>query len=395
MRSRVALLVALGIDNFGSGLFLPLGLVFVIRVVGLPLAQAGVAVTLGALAGLLVPAFAGRLVDLIGPRTVMICAHVLQAAGASAFLLAGGFTGVVGASVMLAAGQQLFYSSQFSLIADVAGEGPKDRPFAEAAMVRSAGFGLGGLAAAGLLVWVGRDGLYVAVMVDVATFVVAAAILSTLVTPTPRHPRRLSGPARVWRNRPYLALIVFSGLFALTMDFFLIGMPVYVFNGLQGPRWLPGAIIALLTVVTSLGGVVGLRLTRKLTRIAAMRAGSALFAVWCLACLLAVFVPKVFQPVYLLGATLVLAAGDLAFGPRSGALAEAAAPPEARGRYLAAFQYAFTLAAVIAPAVVALFSVAVWIPWVLVAACACAAVVGLGRVGPRLPAEAVSPTGGR
>ena len=212
MRSRVALLVAFGIDNFGSGLFLPLGLVFVIRVVGLPLAQAGAAVTLGAFAGLLVPAMAGRLVDLFGPRTVMICSHLLQATGVGAYLLASGFVGVVGASVMLAAGQQLFYSCQFSLIADVAGEGPKDRPFAEAAMVRSAGFGLGGLAAAGLLVWVGPDGLYVAVMADVFTFVVAAAILATMVPPVPRHSRRLSGPARVWRNRPYLALIVFLSL---------------------------------------------------------------------------------------------------------------------------------------------------------------------------------------
>lgn len=387
------MLVALGIDNFGSGLFLPLGLVFVTLVVGLPLEQAGVAVTLGAFAGLLVPAFAGRLVDLAGPRTVMIWSHLLQAAGVGAYLLATGFRGVVCASVLLAAGQQLFYSSQFSLIADVAGDIPKDRPFAEAAMVRSAGFGLGGLAAAGLLVWIGRDGLRVALMVDVFTFLVAAAILATLIRPVPHLERRPSEPARVWRNRPYLSLIVFSGLFALTMDFFLIGMPVYVFNSLQGPRWLPGAIIALLTVVTSLGGVVALRLTRRCTRIAAMRAGSALFALWCLLCLAVVFVPRVLQPVYLLGATLVLAAGDLAFGPRSGALAEAAAPPGARGRYLAAFQYAFTLAAVIAPAVVALFSVAVWIPWVLVAACACAAVVGLGRVGPRLPVEAVSPGG--
>ncbi len=388
------MLVALGIDNFGSGLFLPLGLVYVIRVVGLPLAQAGTAVTLGALAGLLVPALAGRFVDLAGPRTVMICSHLFQAAGVGAFLPATGFAGVVGASVLLAAGQQLFYSCQFSLIADVAGDVPKDRPFAEAAMVRSAGFGLGGLAAAGLLVWIGRDGLRVAVIVDIFTFVVAAAMLATLVQPVPRGERLPPVPARVWRNRPYLSLIVFSGLFALTMDFFLIGMPVYVFNTLSGPRWLPGAIIALLTVVTSLGGVVALRVTRRMTRIAAMRTGSALFALWCLACLAVVFVPRVLQPVYLLGATLVLAAGDLAFGPRSGALAEAAAPPGARGRYLAAFQYAFTIAAVIAPAVVALFSVAVWIPWVLVAACACAAVVGLGRVGPRLPTEAVSPGGG-
>lgn len=36
MRNRTALLAALGADNFGSGLFLPLVLVYVIRDVGLP-----------------------------------------------------------------------------------------------------------------------------------------------------------------------------------------------------------------------------------------------------------------------------------------------------------------------------------------------------------------------
>jgi MFS family permease len=87
----------------------------------------------------------------------------------------------------------------------------------------------------------------------------------------------------------------------------------------------------------------------------------------------------------------VFAAGDLVFGPRSGALAEAAAPPPARGRYLAAYQYAFTVAQVIAPAVVTLFSVADWLPWVLVGTCACLAVAGLGTLGPRLPASAVAP----
>ena len=39
-RNRVALLTALGVDNFGSGLFLPVTLLYVIRVVGLPLAVA-------------------------------------------------------------------------------------------------------------------------------------------------------------------------------------------------------------------------------------------------------------------------------------------------------------------------------------------------------------------
>jgi MFS family permease len=87
-RNRVALLAALGVDNFGSGLFLPLGLVYVTRVVGLPLGTAGTLVSLGTLAGLAVPAFAGRLVDRIGPKPVIIAAQLLQALGATCYLLA-------------------------------------------------------------------------------------------------------------------------------------------------------------------------------------------------------------------------------------------------------------------------------------------------------------------
>jgi hypothetical protein len=54
MRNRRALLTALAVDNFGSGLFLPLSLLYVTRVVRLPLATAGTVVALGTLAGLAV-----------------------------------------------------------------------------------------------------------------------------------------------------------------------------------------------------------------------------------------------------------------------------------------------------------------------------------------------------
>lgn len=390
-RSRVALLCALGIDNFGSGLFLPLPLVYVTQVVGLPLAVAGTAVTLGAVGGLVVPPLAGRLVDRVGPRAVVIGAQLLQAAGAGAYLLADGVGTVVIATILLAAGQQLFYSSLYVLIADVAGDVPKDRPFAEVGMVRAACFGLGGLVAGALLTWLGTTGYRLALAVDAVTFLVAASILAFFVHLARPHREHNERSVRVLRDRPYLALILFSGLFGLSLDFFLIGTPVFVLDRLHGPAWLPGAILALLTVLTSLGGTLALRLTARLSRIAAMRVGSALFAAWCLVSLGVLLVPDGWRVVYLLVSTLVFAAGDLVFGPRSGALAEAAAPPVARGRYLAAYQYAFTVAQVIAPAVVTLFSVADWLPWVLVGLCAGLAVAGLGMLGSRLPASAVAP----
>ncbi|MFI5607535.1 MFS transporter [Amycolatopsis sp. NPDC051903] len=389
-RSRVVLLCALGIDNFGSGLFLPLALVYVTRVVGIPLALAGTAVTVGTLAGLVVPPLAGRLVDRTGPRAVVAGAQLLQAAGTVAYLVADGVAEVVIAAILLAAGQQLFHSSLYALIAEVAGDVPKDRPFAEVGMVRAGGFGLGGLTSSGFLTWFGDSGYSVALAVDVVTFVVAAALITSVVKPVHRvAPRvRTSG---VLRDRPYLALILLSGMFGLSLDFFLIGTPVFVLDLLHGPTWLPGAILFLLTVVTSVGGTAALRLTRRLNRVDAMRGGSALFAAWCVVSLGVLLVPPSWQAGYLLAATLVYAAGDLVFGPRSGALAEAAAPPEAKGRYLAAFQYAFTFAQVVAPVVVSLFSVSSWLPWVLVGGCACLAVVGLGRLGPRLPRDAVRP----
>ena len=45
----------------------------------------------------------------------------------------------------------------------------------------------------------------------------------------------------------------------------------------------------------------------------------------------------------------------------------------------------------IAPGVVALFSVAVWLPWLLAAACCGLAIVALRRLSGRLPARAVRP----
>ena len=387
----MALLCALGTDNFGSGLFLPLALVYVTQVVGVPLAVAGTAVTLGTVGGLVVPPLAGRLVDRVGPRVVVIGAQLLQAAGAGAYLLADGAGPVVAAAVLLSTGQQLFYSSLFVLIADVAGDVPKDRPFAEVGMVRAGCFGLGGLVAGALLTCLGAGGYRIALLLDVATFFVAASILALFVRlarPREQHRER---SVKVLRDRPYLALILFSGLFGLSLEFFLIGTPVFVLDRMHGPAWLPGAILALLTVLTSVGGTLALRLTAHLSRITAMRAGSALFAVWCLVSLGVLLVPDGWRVAYLLASTLIFAAGDLVFGPRSGALAEAAAPPVARGRYLAAYQYAFTVAQVLAPAVVALFSVADWLPWVLVGTCAGLAVAGLGMLGSRLPASAVAP----
>jgi MFS family permease len=320
---------------------------------------------------------------------VVIAAQFVQAVGAFSFLVADGVTSVLTASILLAAGQQLFYCALYVLIADVSDDGPKERPFTVTAMVRTASFGLGALAAGALYAVAGAQGYRIAVAADGVSFLCAALLLAKLV----RAPHTVlavrEAPMRVWQDRPYLAFIVIAGLFGLSLDFFLVGLPVYVLDQLNGPGWLPGAILALLTAVISVGGTLALRATRHLTRVQAMGLGSVLCVVWCVLSLGAVLVSPSWLAVYLLATTLVLAVATLVFGPRANVLAEAVAPPDARSRYLAAFQYAFTCAQVLAPAVVGLFSLAVWVPWALVAASACLAAIGLRLVAPRLPPRAL------
>lgn len=384
-RSRSALLVALGTDNFGSGLFLPLTLVYVVRVVGLPLGTAGTAVAVGTLAGLAAPPLAGRLVDRLGPRAVVIGAQLLQAAGAFGYLVANEAATVCVAAVLLAAGQQSFYSALFALIADVSPPGPKDRSFAQVNMIRSAAFGAGALTAGLLLSGVDDGGLRLAVALNAVSFCVSAVLLYWFVRD--RHHRHAGedSPKGVLRDRPYLALIVFTGLIVLPLDFFLVGVPVFAIERLHTPEWVPGAIVAVVTVIDSTCGTLAVRLTRQLSRPGAMMIGAAMYVVWCLVSALAVVVPAAWQPGWLLAAALPLAAGTLLFMPRANALSEAAAPAASRGRYLAAFQFSFTIPGVAAPALVALFSIGDLTPWPIVAAASAVGLVGLRWLAPRLP----------
>jgi MFS family permease len=390
-RGHVALLVALGVDNVGSGMFLPLMVVYVIRVVELPLGTAGTVVAIGTVFGLLVPPVAGRLVDRVGPRPVVIASQVMQALGAGTFVVAGDEVSVAVAAMLLWGGQQLFYSSLFSLISDVVGDGPKDHPFAVVTMVRAAAFGAGGLITAVLLDSAGTAGLRVAVSVNAVSFVLCAVLLALLVHPAPHRPAPAASPARLRGDRRFLSFIGITSLMVLGVDFFVTGIPVYLLDVLSGPQWLPGVVLAVHTALTSVGGTLALRATRSMSRTGGMALGAALVALWCLTCVAAAAVPRGWLPVTMIALTVLVAVAFMLFSARVSALSVELAPDSARGRYLAAFQYAYSVPGAVAPAVVALFTVGLWVPWLIVGCCAVLAVVALRWLGRRLPAAALYP----
>ncbi|HYJ67832.1 MAG TPA: MFS transporter [Nocardioidaceae bacterium] len=386
-RSRFALVAGLAIDNYGSGLFLPLALVYATRVVDLAVDTAGTVVAAASVLGFAVPPIAGRLTHRLGPRAVVVTSQLLQASGALAYLLAGDAVGVFVAAALLAAGTQLFYCSVFVLVADVSTDTAKERPFALIQMVRAGSFGLGTLTGALLLSWGSDTALRWLVGLDAATFVVAAVLLATLVTtePVDHETAHRVGPLTVLRDRPYLALMAAVCLVDLA-DFALVGMPIFVIEVVDGPAWLPGALLATGTAMVSLGGVRVVDALRGVRRTRSMQSAAATYAVWGILMMAMLWIPAGWLIPYAFAIGVLRVAAGLAFFPIAGALSEALPPTQRRAGYMSTYQYAFTTAQAVAPAVVALFAVASWLPWAVVAACSLAATAVIGWLGRTIPA---------
>jgi predicted MFS family arabinose efflux permease len=215
--------------------------------------------------------------------------------------------------------------------------------------------------------------------------VLAVFVRTNDVAAAESGPARPAAKSRAWTDRRLLALMGATAAVALATDFLLSGVSVYVIDRLHAQPWLPGAMITVGTVVTSLGGRAALRLTARLSRADAMALGAALVVLWCAASMAAVVLPMRWRPPELCAATVLLAVGGLLFAPRAAAMAVELAPASVRGRYLATFQYAYTVPGVVAPATVALFAVAGWLPWLVVAIGAGLSAVTLLALGSRLP----------
>jgi hypothetical protein len=157
-------------------------------------------------------------------------------------------------------------------------------------MVRSAAFGLGALSAAVVLTWESDSALRLLVALDAITFGVAALLLAAFVnSEQPDHDAATAvGPLTVMRDRSYLVLIASVCLVGLAADFALIGMPIFVLDVLDGPAWLPGALLASGLLLSSVYGVKVVDLLRDHRRTRSLQAGAWMFGVggcspwrWC------------------------------------------------------------------------------------------------------------------
>ncbi|AIG74891.1 MULTISPECIES: MDR family MFS transporter [Amycolatopsis] len=386
-RGRFPLIAAQSVDALGTGLFLPFAVVYFHAAKGLSLTAVGAALSIAALIALPSGPLAGRLIDRFGPGRMVITANLIRAVTFTGYVFADEAWHLVVLAAVTFWGEGMFWPSTGALVAQVADDGQRARWYAMERALRNVGIGLGGLLGAAMVAWGGTAGYTAIVLVNAASFVVAAVLVASWRAPagTPRETEPEAAPAggyrKVFADRIFRGVLVTVFVFALCDLALTVLLSAYVLDGLKLPAWQPGVLFTVNTVLIVLAQTV---VSRRVERRSMPRTLRLSAAVWAISFALFALVPtgeSTAAFLVLALAMIVFTCAELLQAPTSSALTVAIAPARLRGRYLGLEELVWSAARVIAPAMFTwLLSHGPALPWLVLIGFCGVAIVVLGRL---------------
>ena len=346
--------VAITVDAIGSGVWLPVSILYFLATTPLPLTSIGLAISISAALQLPIGPLVGGVVDRVGPKRVLLAANGLEAVGFVGYVFTDSFTSVLLAAAVVQLGQTAFWSSYSPAVATIAAPGERERWFGFLGALRNASFAIGGLAAA-LAISVGTTAAYTtAVLVNTASYVAAFGLILGVYSPhRPERRARAAGEPSQWgqvlRDRAYLLLVATNYTYATSAMALNIVIPVYVTQWLGLSGWVAGAIFTLNTVMIGLGQGLVVNLMEGSVRANIIALGSLCSAASYVVLLGADWLSVGVGTCVVLVGAAVYTGGELVAGPVLSALATDAAPAHLRGRYVSLYQMSWTVSMTVAP----------------------------------------------
>ncbi|WP_191908003.1 MFS transporter [Nocardioides cynanchi] len=346
---------ALAIDAVGSGVWIPLSMLYFLHQTSLTLVQLGLAMTVANLAVIPVVPLIGTLVDRHGPRLVMQAGNAGAAAAFALYPFAHSMLMVTLLVFAASATRSGFWSALGPMVTQITQTGEREIWFGFLQAMRNAGYGVGGVLAAVALT-IGTGAAYQSVVLLNAGSYVLAFLLMLGVAGGARPVRADDAPARDdgrwwvgFADRGYRALLAVILCYALAEMTLNVAMPVYFVDTVGLPGWVPGTVFVINTVMIGVGqGLVVRAMTgavRRRVLQAAIAFTAASFAMFYAAGRL----PVAGAAALVLVAAVVYTLGEMTAGPVVAALAAEAPPPDQRGRYMASMQLAWSTSGAVAP----------------------------------------------
>ncbi len=344
---------AIAVDAVGSGVFMPVSMLYFLAVTPLTLVQVGAAISIASLVGLPAGPVIGALVDRFGAKRVLLVGNALQALGFFAYLVAESFTAVLVWTLVVTVGRTAFWGAYGNIVAAISLPGERERWFGFLGALRNVGFALGGLAS-GVAIAIGTDLAFGAVVaVNAVSYVFAFWLLLAVPETAPAHHAALPGTwGTVLRDGPYRLLVVAQVGYSLSIMILVYALPVYAVTVLGLPGWVSGVVFTVNCLMVGFGqGLVVNALTGRI-RFRVMLLAQVAFAASYVVFLGAGSFPVAVASVVIVLGSVVYTLAELIGGPVLAALGAEAAPEHLRGRYLSLIQLAWNLSGTIAPAAV-------------------------------------------
>jgi MFS family permease len=350
----VWILQAGGLANFfGNGVVIPFLIIYLHNVRGISLTVAGLVAATNAAVAIPSGILGGALSDRLGAKRVLGAAVLVMAASIALFPLITEAWHAFVLNGALGLGSGAFWPSASSLLTALVPVHRRHAAFGLQRVTMNLGFGLGGLAG-GLIATASSPGSFtILFLLDAATFVAFAAILTRLPSPPPNHHEQPGSYRNVLRNRPFMAFAWLNVVFIAAGVVLLSELlPVFVKNEAGVDESLIGVFFFVHTAAIVVAQLPLTKWSEGRRRMTALASMAVLWAAAWLA-VLAMGAWLHGDPAFgvLIGVGLVFALGACLHGTVAGPMVVDLAEPHVMGRYMAVSSLSWQVAFVVGPAV--------------------------------------------
>lgn len=344
--------------RFGGGAVMSTSAIYFTRHVGFTAAEVAFAISAAGLVALLVAVPAGQLGDARGPRetltrvmTLLALATPLPALARSPLALAA----LLAAEAALSASANAVRNGLIAQLA-TGGRGVAFKAYLRAVTNSAIA---GGSLVGGAALLVDRDAAYLAVFVVAGLLTAFAAWNTTRLTHVPPSPRAAGEPRlRVLRDRPYVATVLATGVFAMHFVAAELGIALFVSQRTSAPTVMVAVLLLINTVAVT---ALQVRLSRSSDTVRSggreLVRGGALIAVGFALIGLAEGMPPAPAVALLVAGAVVHVVGEIIGSGGTWAIQMGLAPYERQGQYQGFASLGFSLMLVLGPPVVTLLCV--------------------------------------
>ncbi|MCW8384633.1 MFS transporter [Streptomyces justiciae] len=373
-RNRKRLVVIAVVDSLGTGMFLPLTVVYFVTVAHMGISEVGLALSIGAIIALLGGPYTGTLIDRYGPGRIAVLSCTLRGLGFVTYMGVDSIWQLVIVSAIVRWADNAFWPANSAMVIALCGREQRARWYTLGRTVRSIGLGVGA-ALSGVLVAYGSSGARTVVLVNAATFFIVTAILVTwreafaAATATePAKPgaekKQQTGMRALLADRAFLLVVLANTLFAVTTLSLAVLLPLYAESRTPADHWLPGVLFALNSSFLIIGQPFMVRYIEKTGEMRVMQTASLLWALSFAAFLGASVLDSLALIAAFFIAVALFSAAELIHAPTGVIVVTNLAQPSLLGRYLSMNQMSWSVGNVITPAMLtALFSADDRLPW--------------------------------